>query len=111
MAVKSCRRRYRIFSSKSSPLKPGIHLLIKRAQGAKIVPVGIAGAYDAWPIWRSYPIAAPLFLPAGPATISIALGKPLEASRYAAMPREQALQELFDKIYAEQQRAEKLRRR
>jgi len=92
------------------PFKPGVHLLIKRTQ-APIVPVGIAGAYDAWPIWRSYPIPAPLFMPAGPGTISVSLGKPIDSSHYAAMPREQALQELFDRIHAEQQHAEKLRRR
>ena len=92
------------------PLKAGIHLLIKRAQAA-IVPIGIAGAYDAWPIWRSYPIPAPLFLPAGPGTISVSLGKPIDSRRFAEMPREEALQELFDKIQAEQRRAEKLRRR
>ena len=91
-------------------LKPGIHLLIKKAQ-VPIIPVGIAGTYDAWPIWRPYPVLAPLFLPAGKATISVALGRPLDAARYAKMPREQVLQELFDKMYAEQQRAEKLRRR
>ena len=91
-------------------LRPGIHLLIKRTQAA-IVPVGIAGAFDAWPISRRYPIAAPLFLPAGAATISVSLGKPLEARRYAEMPREQALAELFDKIQVEQRKAEKLRRR
>jgi 1-acyl-sn-glycerol-3-phosphate acyltransferase len=92
------------------PLKAGIHLLIKRAQ-APIVPVGIAGAYHAWPITRSYPIAAPLFLPAQEATISVCMGKPLDSRRYAELPREQALQELFDKIHVEQLRAEKLRRR
>jgi 1-acyl-sn-glycerol-3-phosphate acyltransferase len=92
------------------PLKAGIHLLIKRTDAA-IVPVGIAGAYDAWPIWRSYPIPAPLFLPAAPGTISVSLGKPIGSRRYAEMPREEALQELFDKIQAEQLRAEKLRRR
>jgi 1-acyl-sn-glycerol-3-phosphate acyltransferase len=92
------------------PLKAGIHLLIKRAQ-VPIIPVGIAGAYDAWPIWRSYPIPAPLCMPAGPGTISVALGKPFDPRRYAEMPREQALQELFNKIHAEQECAEKLRRR
>ena len=91
------------------PLKPGIHLLIKRAQ-APIIPVGIAGAYDAFPIWRPYPIPAPLFLPAGAGTISVALGAPLDSRRYAELPREQAMQELFDKIRVEQVRAEKLRR-
>jgi 1-acyl-sn-glycerol-3-phosphate acyltransferase len=94
------------------PLKPGIHLLIKRAQ-APIVPVGIAGAYDAWPIWRKYPIPAPLFLPAGAGsgTISVSLGKPIDSRRYGELPRVQALQELFDKIQIEQVRAEKFRRR
>jgi 1-acyl-sn-glycerol-3-phosphate acyltransferase len=91
-------------------LKPGIHLLIKRAQ-APIVPVGIAGAFDAMPRWAWLPTPAPLFWPAGKGTLSISLGKPLDARRYAEMPREEALKELFDKIYAEQQRAERLRRR
>jgi 1-acyl-sn-glycerol-3-phosphate acyltransferase len=92
------------------PLKPGIHLLIKRAQ-CPIVPVGIAGAYDAWPIWRSYPIAAPLFLPDPKAAISISMGKPVDSRRFAELPRQQALQELFDIIQVEQRRAEKLRRK
>jgi 1-acyl-sn-glycerol-3-phosphate acyltransferase len=92
------------------PLKAGIHLLIKRTQ-APIVPVGIAGAYDAWPIWRKYPIPAPLFLPVRPGAISISLGMPLDAKRYADMPREEALQELFEKIHVEHLHAEKLRRR
>jgi len=92
------------------PLKAGIHLLIKRAQ-APIVPVGIAGAYQAWPCWRAYPIPAPLFLPACPGTIAVSLGEPLDSGRYADLPRQQALQELSHKIQNEHQRAEKLRRR
>ncbi|MSQ93812.1 MAG: 1-acyl-sn-glycerol-3-phosphate acyltransferase [Gemmataceae bacterium] len=100
----------RTLTGTMAPLKPGVHLIIKRAQ-VPIVPVGIAGAYDAWPRMRGYPLPAPLFLPAGAGTISVSLGKPLDAKRYAELPREQALQELFDKIQAEQERAEKLRRR
>jgi 1-acyl-sn-glycerol-3-phosphate acyltransferase len=95
---------------KMNPLKPGIHLLIKRTL-APIVPVGIAGAYDAMPHWAWLPRPAPLFWPAGRGTLSISLGKPLDPRRYAEMPRDQALRELYDKIYAEQQRAEQLRRR
>src|SRR5207253_962423 len=90
-------------------LKPGVHLLIKRSQ-VPIVPVGIAGAYDSWPITRSYPIPAPLFLPPNGGAISVALGKPLDSRRFAEMPRAEALQELFNVIHAEQQRAEMLRR-
>jgi 1-acyl-sn-glycerol-3-phosphate acyltransferase len=95
---------------KIQPLKPGIHLLIRRTQ-APIVPVGIAGAYDAWPHSRLFPIPAPLFWPAGKGTTAVVMGPPIPAQRYAQMPREQALQELFDKIAVEQAHAEKLRRR
>lgn len=92
------------------PLKAGIHLLIKRTQ-VPIVPVGITGAYHAWPIWRPYPIPAPLFMPAAPGNISVSLGQPVDSARFAKMPREQALHELFDMIKNEQLRAERLRRR
>lgn len=92
------------------PLKPGIHLLIKRTQ-APIIPVGIAGAFAAWPRSRPLPTLAPLALPPVPGTISVSLGAALDSRRYGELPREQALQELFDKIHAEQVRAEKLRRR
>lgn len=95
---------------KMIPLKPGIHLLIKRTL-APIVPIGIAGAYEAMPHWAWLPRPAPLFWPAEPGTLGISLGKPLDPRRYAEMPRDEALRELYDKIHAEQQRAEKLRRR
>jgi 1-acyl-sn-glycerol-3-phosphate acyltransferase len=91
------------------PLRPGVHLIIKRIPAA-IVPVGIAGAYHAWPIWRPYPVAAPLFLPPGPGTIAVSIGKPIPSQRFADLPREQAAQELFDEIQKMQCRAEKLRR-
>jgi 1-acyl-sn-glycerol-3-phosphate acyltransferase len=97
---------------KMQPLKPGIHLLIKRVQ-APIVPVGIAGAYHAWPIWRKHPLPAPLFWPAdaNAGTIAVVMGKPIDSRRYAEMPREDALRELSDLIGREQARAEQLRRR
>lgn len=91
------------------PLKPGIHLLIKRVQ-APIVPVGIAGAYDAWPVWRRYPIPAPLFLPPGRGTIAVVIGQPIDSSRFAQLPREEALAALADPLREVQARAEKLRR-
>jgi 1-acyl-sn-glycerol-3-phosphate acyltransferase len=92
------------------PLRPGIQLLIKRSL-APVIPVGIAGAYHAWPIWRKYPIPAPLFLPPGPGTIAVAVGPPLDSHRFAALPREQAGAELFAVIQSMQTRAEALRRR
>jgi 1-acyl-sn-glycerol-3-phosphate acyltransferase len=92
------------------PLRPGIHLLIKRTQ-APIVPVGIAGAFEAMPFWKSVPKLAPLFLPAGRAALAVSVGKPLDASRFAAMPREHALAELFAELQKVAQRAERLRRK
>jgi 1-acyl-sn-glycerol-3-phosphate acyltransferase len=93
------------------PLKPGIQLLIKRAP-APIVPVGIAGAYEAYPRTAKYPILSPLFLPAdkkGPLAVSI--GRPLDPKRLLGLPRDQLLTELFNAIRAEQIKAEKLRRK
>jgi 1-acyl-sn-glycerol-3-phosphate acyltransferase len=95
---------------KMHPLAPGIHLLIRRTE-VPIVPVGIAGAYDAWPIWRPWPIPAPLFCPPAAGNIAVSMGEPIETQRLARMPREEALQELFDRIATQQAQAEALRRR
>jgi 1-acyl-sn-glycerol-3-phosphate acyltransferase len=90
------------------PLRPGIHLLIKRTQ-APIVPVGIAGAFDAWSRWRRFPLPAPLFWPGCRATLAVVVGKPLEARPLAEMTRHQALEELFQEMKKVWQRAEHLR--
>lgn len=95
---------------KMHELRPGIHLLIKRAQ-APIVPVGIAGAYDAYPIWRKYPIPAPLFLPATKRTIAVSIGRPLDAGRFVELPRDQAMAQLYNELQKAHARAEKLRRK
>lgn len=92
------------------PLRPGIHLLIKRTQ-APIIPVGIAGAYDAWPIWRKYPIPAPLFLPPAPGTIAVTAGPPIDARGFGDLSRDEILQRLFDALQQVQARAEALRRK
>ncbi|MCS7044765.1 MAG: 1-acyl-sn-glycerol-3-phosphate acyltransferase [Gemmataceae bacterium] len=91
------------------PLKPGIHLLMRKTRMA-IVPVGIAGAYHAWPRWRSYPLPAPVFCPPRPGAMAVSIGKPLDSQRWANAPREQVLTELFAAIANQQRRAEKLRR-
>lgn len=91
-------------------LRPGIHLLIKRTR-CPIVPVGIAGAYDAWPIWRTYPIPAPLFMPPAPGNIAVVVGRPLASESFAAMERAPAMAALFGEIQKVQRCAERLRRR
>jgi 1-acyl-sn-glycerol-3-phosphate acyltransferase len=92
------------------PLKPGVLLLIKRCS-APIVPVGVAGAYDAWPRWRRYPRLAPLCAPAGKATLAVSVGPPIDPFSINQLARERALEELFKKLSMQQQRAERLRRK
>jgi len=91
------------------PLKAGIQLLIKRTQ-APIVPVGIAGAYDAWPRWRKYPIPTPLFAPAV-GGIAVVVGEPVDSRHFAEMPREKTLAELYERIDVVRRQAEALRRK
>jgi 1-acyl-sn-glycerol-3-phosphate acyltransferase len=91
-------------------LKPGISLLLKRAP-VPVVPVGVAGAFAAWPTWRHYPLPAPLFLPANERTVAVSVGRPLDGRRYAQMPREEMLAELFQELQKWTARAEQLRRK
>lgn len=90
------------------PLRPGIHLLIKRVP-MPIVPIGIAGAYEAWPRWRRLPAPVPLFWPTGKGTVAVAIGRPLDSRRFADLPREAALAALFAELRKVVDRAERLR--
>jgi 1-acyl-sn-glycerol-3-phosphate acyltransferase len=92
------------------PLLPGIQLLIKRAQ-APVVPVGIAGAYDAWPPGHKLPVPAPLCLPATPRTVAVSIGQPLDGRRYAGLPRERSLSDIASELRRAADRAERLRRK
>jgi hypothetical protein len=73
--------------------------------------VGIAGAFDAWPRWQKFPTPAPLFMPARRGTIAVSVGAPLEARRYAELPRAQVLEELHVELQKRIASAEKLRRK
>jgi 1-acyl-sn-glycerol-3-phosphate acyltransferase len=92
--------------------RPGIHLIVKKTH-APVVPCGIAGAHEALPRRRHPPIPSPspLFLPPGRSTIAVSIGRPLDGARYAKMPRQEALADLFEHVRREQERAEQLRRR
>jgi 1-acyl-sn-glycerol-3-phosphate acyltransferase len=99
---------HRTRDGKMRPLMPGVQLLIKRVQ-APIVPIGIAGAYAAWPHGQKLPYLAPIFLPPGLGTIGVAVGRPLAADRYAEMPREQLLTELYGELQKMRARADEIR--
>ena len=92
------------------PLKPGILLLLKRI-AAPIVPVGIAGAFDALPRSRKWPKLSPFFLPTTGADIAVSIGKPIPAERLADMPREHVMKELTEELKCVAQRVQQLRRK
>src|SRR5260370_22990757 len=56
-------------------LRPGVALLIQRAQ-SPVVPAGIAGAHEAWPRQRAFPIPAPLFFADQRGRICVSIGLP-----------------------------------
>jgi 1-acyl-sn-glycerol-3-phosphate acyltransferase len=90
------------------PLKPGVALLVKKAR-CPVVPVGVAGAYDAWP--RSQKLPVPALLGAlGPARrIGVNFGEPIPAGHFAAMDRGAILAELQGRIAVALAEAERLR--
>jgi len=92
------------------PLRPGVQLLIQRAR-APVIPVGIAGAFEAWPRWRRYPVPAPLFLPAGARALAVSIGRPLAADRLLGLPRDGLLGALAAALERAMARAERLRRK
>ncbi len=100
----------RTLTGQMNPFRPGVHLVLRRAE-CQIVPVGIAGAYAAWPRWRSYPIPAPLFLPPWQGTVAVSIGKPIPSSMYDGLERAEVLADLEKRIHAIQARAGVLRRR
>jgi 1-acyl-sn-glycerol-3-phosphate acyltransferase len=94
------------------PFQPGILLLIRKA-APPIVPVGIAGSFEALPRARRYPIPtlSPLFLPPGRSTLAVSIGRPFDSTRFLDRPREEVLNELFVEVKKMQLQAERLRRR
>jgi 1-acyl-sn-glycerol-3-phosphate acyltransferase len=99
----------RTHDGQMQPLRPGVSLLIKKAR-APVVPVGIAGAYDAWPRWRPFPLPGPLFLPGQNRTIAVSIGRPLDGQQLAELPRQTVLTDLFDELKRAHERAERLRK-
>lgn len=90
--------------------KPGIQLIIRKTR-PPIVPVGIAGAYDAFPRSKPFPQFSPIFMPATKAAFAVSVGKPLDGNRFADLPREQSLKELESAVQQMKDRAQKLRRK
>jgi 1-acyl-sn-glycerol-3-phosphate acyltransferase len=100
----------RCWDGKIHPLRPGVTLLIKKGM-IPIVPVGIAGAWDAWPRWRWLPTLSPLVLAPSKAAIAVSVGKPLDGRRYADLHREEMLAALSDELNKAWAKAKRLQRK
>ena len=70
--------------------KPGICTIARRGQAA-LLPVGIDGAYDAWPRRRKLP---------RPERIQVCVGAPISADEVRRLSDEQLLDELHRRICA-----------
>jgi 1-acyl-sn-glycerol-3-phosphate acyltransferase len=100
----------RTHDGKILPFKPGIHLLLKKVE-ATIVPIGLAGAYEAWPRRNLLPTPSPLFLPPSKRTIAVSIGAPIDSRSYEGQAREVVLGDLFNRIATLRERAEQMRRK
>jgi 1-acyl-sn-glycerol-3-phosphate acyltransferase len=89
--------------------KPGVTLLIKKAK-CPVVPVGMAGAFAAWPIHESTPEFSPRWAPPTPKTIALSVGQPIAAETLLKESREGMLKILFDSVAAEVAKAEQIKR-
>jgi 1-acyl-sn-glycerol-3-phosphate acyltransferase len=91
-------------------LMPGVTLLIRQT-GADVLPVGIAGAWDAWPRWKLLPHVSPIILPANKASIAVSIGKPIHGKQLAGMERETMLRTMSEYMHQVWSSAKRLRRR
>lgn len=72
------------------PLKPGITALARRGR-VPLVPVAIAGAFEAWPRTRRCPLPRPIWIQFGP---------PIPPAEVARLTDEQLLERLRDALLA-----------
>jgi 1-acyl-sn-glycerol-3-phosphate acyltransferase len=89
-------------------LKPGVTLLIKKSR-IPIVPIGIAGLFEAWPRTQKFPSFSPPFFSWSRKRIAIAIGEPLDGAIIAELPREEMMKKLALELSKVVARAKKLR--
>lgn len=90
-------------------LKPGIALVLRKA-GVPILPVGIAGAYEALPIWRKSPRFAVMPFPSRNGIAGV-VGPVLSPAEYQSLSTPALLHELACRLDALRQEAERIRKR
>jgi 1-acyl-sn-glycerol-3-phosphate acyltransferase len=100
----------RTHTGEVQPLKPGVSLLIKRVN-CPIVPVGVAGTFEAWSRFRKWPKFSPLFLPPEDSTIALSVGKPIDPVRYKGASRDEMMEDLRREIVVQFEAAKRLKRK
>lgn len=92
------------------PLKPGIALLVKKAN-CPIVPVGLAGAFEFWPRHERFPSPEMLFHEPEGRAVGLVYGDRLPTGYYDGWKRDPMLADLSAKIRLAVLAANKLRRK
>jgi 1-acyl-sn-glycerol-3-phosphate acyltransferase len=92
------------------PFKPGISLLIKKAN-CPIIPVGLAGCYDFWPRQAKLPSPELIVGPAEKRSIGLHFGEAVHSTTYHKLPREVMLDDLSQRVAQSISVAERLRRK
>jgi 1-acyl-sn-glycerol-3-phosphate acyltransferase len=82
---------------KLGPFMQGIALLVRKSK-ATVLPVGLGGAYEAWPIHATKPKWAPIWGPPHPASIAAVVGQPIASETLVAMEPKAMLAYLRDRV-------------
>jgi 1-acyl-sn-glycerol-3-phosphate acyltransferase len=90
--------------------KPGMMLILKKCP-VPVLPIGIAGAYESFPLHRKLPILSPLFWPANGGELAVSIGPVIDPRTYRGLPRETALQFFHDTVAEQISQAEKMLKR
>lgn len=87
------------------PFKAGIMLVLKRCP-VPVLPVGIAGAFESFPLHSKVPKPSPLFWTRTGGGLAVSVGKLLPPSAYQGREREAAVRLMEEAVAAEVRRAE-----
>jgi 1-acyl-sn-glycerol-3-phosphate acyltransferase len=91
-------------------LMPGVVLLLTRVK-CPVLPVGVAGAYEALPVWRNVLYPSPLVPPVPRPGVALSFGELVPAERFAGLKRPELLSVLSEEMAKAAAAAERLRQR
>lgn len=100
----------RTWTGQMQAFKPGLSLILKKVP-VPIVPVGVAGAFEAYPRTKLVPRLSPLFWAPSGRDVAASVGKVIQPEAYAKMPREELLEFLFHRVQEQVDHAGRLVRK